>query len=467
MPDPLALLYTRSTSLIEDIHRIQCELTDVAIEACDSEDAVCQCLHRKEVVVALLHLTAANATKVIRLLPSVSNGRRATTALVLGDPDCADHEPAVLRAGAAAFLRLPHDLGRLARVLDDAARNASPAPGQLGEQTRGESTADPFFGVAAPRMDELRDQLHRVAAQDTTLLLTGETGTGKTRLARLVHECSPRAGLPFLVIDCGALSPGLIESEMFGHVRGAFTGADCNRAGKFAAAGGGTLLLDEINSLPLSLQAKLLRIVDQRVFEPVGANKVQPMRARVIAASNVPLEPEVAAGRFREDLYYRLNVVAFCLPPLRDRREAIAPLAGAFLTEFAARNRPDVRGLAPAALGALETHSWAGNVRELRNVIERAVTLCPGPEVQPRDLPEAVRAAPAHLVEKWPAAAAATPVSAQPVALAATCEAAELRRIQEALEKHRNNRHHTAAELGISRMSLYKKLHKYGLMERS
>src|SRR5207248_209117 len=247
------------------------------------------------------------------------------------------------------------------------------------------NAADPFFCVMAPEMVELMEQVRRVAPQDTTLLFTGQTGTGKTRLARLVHEFSPRRDQPFLVVDCGALSPTLIESEMFGHVRGAFTGADRDRAGKLAAAGSGTLLLDEINSLPLPLQSKLLRVVDERVFEPVGSNKPQPLRARLIAVSNAPLDREVDAGRFRSDLFYRLNVVGFYLPPLRDRRAAIAPLAAQFLAEFAARNRPDVRGLSSAAVRALEAYGWPGNVRELRNVIERAVALCPGPDVQPRD----------------------------------------------------------------------------------
>src|SRR5207244_2674532 len=158
---------------------------------------------------------------------------------------------------------------------------------------------DPSFYVLAPEMVELMEQVRRVVPQETTLLFTGETGTGKTRLARLIHELSPRRDEPFLVVDCGALSSSLIESEIFGHVKGAFTGADRDRPGKFAAAGRGTLLLDEINSLPLPLQAKLLRAVDDRVFEPVGSERVQPLKARLIAATNTPLDQEVAAGRFR------------------------------------------------------------------------------------------------------------------------------------------------------------------------
>jgi DNA-binding NtrC family response regulator len=333
-------------------------------------------------------------------------------------------------------------------------------------EMRDSAKDDPLFGAQSSLMVELTNQVRRVAPQDTTLLFTGETGTGKTRMARLVHALSPRRAEPFMVIDCGSLSPTLIESQMFGHVRGAFTGADRDRPGKLAASGTGTLLLDEINSLPLSLQSKLLRAVDERVFEPVGSNKPQPMRARLIAISNAPLDREVEAGRFRSDLFYRLNVVGFYLPPLRERRPAIAPLAGQFLEEFAARNRPDVRGLSGEAVRALEGYSWPGNVRELRNVIERAVALCEGPVVQVRDLPEAMRESGALAV---PTASHRSPsadrVAVPVTTLAETREETEIQRIQEALGRHRNNRRRAAAELGISRMGLYKKLHKYGLME--
>jgi two-component system response regulator PilR (NtrC family) len=322
---------------------------------------------------------------------------------------------------------------------------------------------DPFLDAFPPEFQLLREQLRRVVPQDTTLLLTGETGTGKTRLARIVHELSPRCDEPFLVVDCGALSVSLIESELFGHVRGAFTGADRDRPGKLAAAGRGTLLLDEINSLPMPLQAKLLRAVDDRVFEPVGANKGQPLRARLIAASNASLEAEVASGNFRADLYYRLNVVSFYLPPLRERRQVIGGLARKFLAEFAARNRPDLRGLSEDAVRALEAYHWPGNVRQLRNVVERAAALCPSPDILRSDLPEAIRS-PMQTPLRPPDAPARTgePASAC-LTLSQSKAEAEVLRITEALRKHGNNRLRAAAELGISRMGLYKKLHKYGI----
>jgi two-component system response regulator HydG len=211
------------------------------------------------------------------------------------------------------------------------------------------------------------------------------------------------------------------------------------------------------------LQAKLLRAVEERVFEPVGADRPVPVRARLIAASNAPLEGEVAAGRFRADLYYRLNVVGFYLPPLRERPEAVAALAGRFLAEYAGRNRPDVAGFSPSALQALVGYGWPGNVRELRNVVERAVALCPGPQVGLGDLPEPVRA-PGGGPRSVPAVPGASAVTGAPSSLQASKEAAEVGRILEALGKHRNNKLRAARELGISRQGLYKKLDKYGLL---
>lgn len=323
-----------------------------------------------------------------------------------------------------------------------------------------------FFSGFPPELNGLREQVMRIAPQDTTILLTGQTGSGKTRLARLIHQLSPRRHQPFLVVDCGALSPSLIESEMFGHVKGAFTGADRDRNGKFAAAGRGTLLLDEINSLPLALQTKLLRVVEEKVFEPVGSNRPQPLQARIIAVSNVPLEHEIAAGRFRADLYFRLNVVGFYLPPLRGRPSAILPLCHKLLSEFAGVNRPDVRGIAPEALKAMQDYSWPGNIRELRNVIERAVALAPGPIIEIGDLPELIQmnaGADGRPAKPAEPAASEDPAS---LTLAESKELAEVQRIKEALVKHKNNRLRAAGELGISRMGLYKKLHKYGLAHR-
>src|SRR4051794_32538795 len=265
-----------------------------------------------------------------------------------------------------------------------------------------------FLYDGSAGMALLVEQVRRVAPQQTTVLLGGETGTGKTRLARLLHELSPRREQPFLVVNCGALSATLIESELFGHVRGAFTGADRDRVGKFADAGRGTLLLDDVDALPPAVQAKLLRVVEERLFEPVGSNRAQPAQARLIVASNRRLEEEVAADRFRQDLYYRLNVVSFHLPPLRERLELLPALADKFVAEFAARNGRAVRGVSPEALRALAGHDWPGNIRELRNVIERAVALCPGDVIGTEELPPPLHAAEAAPALMPPAAEAGT-----------------------------------------------------------
>jgi DNA-binding NtrC family response regulator len=238
-------------------------------------------------------------------------------------------------------------------------------------------------------LDSVLSTFCRVAPRETAVLLTGETGTGKTRLARLIHDLSPRRAAPFLVVDCGSLSPNLIERELFGHVKGTFRGLVRDPVGKLAAVAGGTLLLDEVNHLPLLLQGKLLRALDDRHFEPVGSE----VRPCLIAASSVPLEQEVLAGRFRADLYARLNEVAFYLPPLRQQRSAIAALALRFLREAAAQSESDVTGLESAAVQALERYDWPGNIRELRNVVERCVALCSEREVSERDLPDIVRQA--------------------------------------------------------------------------
>jgi two-component system response regulator PilR (NtrC family) len=246
----------------------------------------------------------------------------------------------------------------------------------------------------SPPMREVFTVIEKVAPTRTTVLITGESGVGKELVARALHERSSRAAAPFVAVNCGAIPEGLLESELFGHVKGAFTGAAQSKAGLFVAATNGTLFLDEIGELPLPLQVKLLRVLQDRRVKPVGGVDDVEVDARIIAATNRDLQAEVKAGRFREDLFYRLNVIQVKVPPLRDRREDILLLAEHFLQKFAREHGRDDVTLSKVALAALSDYSFPGNVRELENIIERSVTLSEGPVIEVRDLPASVRAQP-------------------------------------------------------------------------
>ncbi len=457
MRNPMALLICGCPVIVQTVREIVNNIDYLQLEVCDTHEQACREVARKDVVLVLAHLGSLGGdAAVTSLVQAIAATRRACPTLLLAEQYREQHVAALLRAGAADYLELPRDLKKLAQLtmaltlrVDFPLRGA-----RVPRRDNQEGPAEPELErLVTADLGDLLAQVRRVAPQDGTLLFTGETGTGKTALARLIHDLSPRRAQPFLVVDCGALSPGVIESELFGHVKGAFTGAERDRPGKLVSAGAGTILLDEVNSLPLSLQTKLLRAVGERCVEPVGGVNSQPIQARLIAACNLSLEKEISDGRFRSDLYYRLNVVGFHLPPLRERRSAIAPLAHRFLTEYASRNQLTVRGIRPDALEAMENYDWPGNIRELRNAVERGAALCVWEEVRLEDLPPTLRnvMAVTHSEEKV-------------APLHRSREMAEILHIKEALHKHSNNRLRAAAALGISRMGLYKKLHKYGLI---
>jgi transcriptional regulator with PAS, ATPase and Fis domain len=264
---------------------------------------------------------------------------------------------------------------------------------ELSQTTSARAAAvEPLPGIigSSAAMSEVYCLTRQVARSRASVLLLGETGTGKELIAHAIHELSQRRNRPFVRVNCGALSESLLESELFGHVRGAFTGAIDNRTGRFEAAHTGTIFLDEINSTTPHLQVKLLRALQEREFERVGDTQTIRVDTRVIAASNRDLLAEVAAGRFREDLYYRLNVVPIHLPPLRDRREDVAELVAHFLDLYNEQNDRYVAHIEPRALEALEQYTWPGNVRELQNYVERAVVMAPGDELSYELLPPAV-----------------------------------------------------------------------------
>lgn len=369
----------------------------------------------------------------------------------------------MLELGALDCLAWPVDVTRLAALIDVLSvrdrHAASVHPAQPNSAPQPSLREVAGFLFATRSLCAMYDQIEAAADSQATILLTGETGTGKSHVARAIHNLSPRRKRPFVVVECGGLSPTLLDSELFGHVRGAFTGADREHVGKFTTVEDGTILLDEIDCVPLEAQAKLLRVFEDRVYEPLGSNRTATFQARVIAATNQPLDRLVAEGKFRSDLFFRLNVVEFCLPPLRECREAIVPLAESFLTTYCQRTQRSIDGIAFEALDAMLAYDWPGNIRELRNTIERAVTLCRREALDLIDLPASVRDAAARAGHAVPAAVR----SQMRNELDSARQHGERQRIVQALTRHGNNRTRAAKELGISRVALYKKLHKFGL----
>jgi DNA-binding NtrC family response regulator len=347
--------------------------------------------------------------------------------------------------GEAAYFHkqcLDQRLSGLTEALKKAERKLRATQKQLVE--RAEAPAGLL--ARSEEMQKVLELARRVAHVDSTVLITGESGVGKERVARFIHEQSSRATRPFIAINCAAVTETLLESELFGHAKGAFTGATTDRAGLFEAAHGGTLLLDEIGEVPQPMQAKLLRVLQERELRRVGENKSRPIDVRVLAATNRDLLAGVDGGQFRKDLYYRLRVVELRIPPLRERRADILPLAREFLAQASERARRKMCGLSPTAADQLVRYDWPGNVRELENAIERAVALSSGTQIVPDDLPEEVRVA-------LPAVYAPGQVR--------TLEDVEREYILAALRANAGNRTRTAQQLEIGLATLHRKIREY------
>lgn len=321
----------------------------------------------------------------------------------------------------------------------------------LREQLDSKFRMETVVGESAA-MTEVMDIVRQVAPTSAAVLLQGETGTGKEMIAKVIHQLSPRAKQPMVTVHPAGLSSTLLESELFGHEKGAFTGAHERRIGRFEQAQGGTLFLDEIGEIDASLQVKLLRFLGERTFERVGSNKTMTADVRLIAATNKKLEEMVRAGTFREDLFFRLRVIEITLPPLRERAEDVPLLAMAFLKEFSRVNQKKVTGFNPEAMDILLRYHWPGNVRELRTAIESALVLSRGEKITPRDLPHWVRNA------TPPASARELPEEAE-----MTVKEAEKQLIIRALKETNGNRTLAARKIGISRRSFHRKLHQYKL----
>ena len=359
-----------------------------------------------------------------------------------------------MKAGAADYITKPIELEELRILIGRIAERQTLRKENeiLREELRrkGVTTDQIIFKSAA--MSEVVNLSGRVANSSATVLIQGESGTGKELLARLIHNLSPRSQRPMIVVNCAALSENLLESELFGHEKGAFTGASRRRIGRFEEADGGTLFLDEIGELSPSVQVKLLRFLQEREFQRVGGNRTIRSDVRIISATNRKLHGEVKDGTFREDLYYRLNVVTIAVPPLRERKEDLSPLIDHFLNRFAVGNGKEIRGISSEARDLLLRYDYPGNVRELKNIIERAFVITRGPVITSRDLPFSRSSVHLHMsnVKTWRS-------------LRESVEDLECRMIRRALQETANHQTKAANLLGISERMLRYKLKKYGL----
>ena len=395
----------------------------------------------------------------LQLVRTVQEQSPDTTVIVMSAYGSHDLAIEAMKAGAYDYLGKPFRPDEVLLVL----RKAEERERLRAENRRLRREIEASRGTGAivaesPAMKEVVRLLHKVAPAKTTVLITGESGTGKELIARALHDLSPRAESPFVAVNCGAIPEQLIESELFGHAKGAFTGAVAAKRGLFEEADGGTLLLDEVGDLPLHLQVSLLRVLQEGECRRVGDARAIRVDVRVLAATHQDLSQLVAAGTFREDLFYRLNVVGLRLPPLRERCEEIEPLARRFLARHAARLGIAEKPLSPAALHLLLGWRWPGNVRELENALERALVLSEGPEIEPEALPEEMRASAA------PSGPPPAPVEGD-LSVKRAQRVLEADLIRRALERTNGNRTRAAELLELSPRALLYKIRDYGIDE--
>ncbi len=397
-----------------------------------------------------------------------------------------------MKRGAFDYLTKPADNDELVTVAEKALEQSALLRENKELRTRVEGV-DPLAPLkgGSPAMRALRDFIRQAGPSEGTVLILGESGTGKELIADALHACSPRAAHPLVKVNCAALPGHLLESELFGYHKGAFTGAAKDKPGRFQLADGGTLFLDEVGELPLDLQAKLLRALQERVVEPLGSIRPVPVDVRILAATNKSLREAVSQGRFREDLFFRLNVLEVVAPPLRERPEDLPALVATLLERVSRRNRKEIRGVSPDFLAALARYAWPGNGREVENVLERAVILgrsdvldagalpphlnaskggaarhAATENIVSPQIPSAPAAAATEAPGQPPALPKATPFLSESGSVGHLLEEAERQALIQALETHQGHREHTAQALGMSRRTLQYKLKKYGLTKR-
>ena len=355
-----------------------------------------------------------------------------------------------IKAGAYDYLTKPLNFDDLQQAMERALDHAALRHENKALQEALAASWDTGGIISqSSAMQQVMRNLAAIAPSEATVLITGESGTGKELIAKAIHNNSPRRKAPFIAVNCAALAENLLESELFGHERGAFTGAEGRRKGRFQSADKGTIFLDEIGEISSAMQSTLLRVIQEREIQPLGSDRALKIDVRILAATHRDLAQEVEQGRFRRDLFYRLHVVALHLPPLRERPEDIPLLAGHFLKKFSEKNHKQIKCFTPAAIRRLATHAWPGNVRELENAVERAVVLLAGDYVQEWDLPPTLLPGQAE--------------GAMPVALAPGIRLEDMERqaIMAALEAAGGNKSQAARQLGITRKTLHAKLQKY------
>jgi len=394
-----------------------------------------------DVVLLDMRLPDGSGVDILRRIKEHDSG--VEVVILTGYPEVPSAVEA-LKLGAYDYLSKPVDLGALSRMVAQIVERSRMRDELRSLRSRlGERLAARELVAASPAMRAVKATLVTVAPTSSSVLVEGETGTGKEVVAAALHRLSPRREKPFLPINCGAIPADLLESELFGHVRGSFSGAVADTSGLFRAADGGTVFLDEVAELPLALQVKLLRVLQERQVRPVGSTKTFPFDTRLVAATNRPLEDAVRQGLFRADLYYRLNVVRVVLPPLRERREDIPALVSHVLRDLNERFGRRVRGVSEEAMEALLAYDFPGNVRELEHLLERALALGARDEIGPEDLPD-LR-------------------PRRPLESDGPLEKAERDVIREVLKKHGGDKDAAARELGISRRTLYRRIHDLAL----
>ncbi len=418
-----------------------------------SADAAWELLEREDfdVVVTDINMKGMNG---VELTERSARNRHDVPVIVITAFGSLETATAVLRAGAYDFITKPFEIDQLVVGVERAIQNRrlrEEVKRLRAEVGRSKPTSELMGDSSA--MQKVHETIARVAETDATILITGESGTGKELVARALHKRSKRGEGPFIAINCAAMPESLLESELFGHVRGAFTDAKGAKKGLFLDASGGTLFLDEIGEMPQGMQAKLLRALEERTVRAVGASTETPFDARIIAATNRDLESLVEAGRFREDLYYRINVVHLALPPLRARGGDVLALAQQFITRYAEPMGKKVRGFSSAVGERLLAYAWPGNVRELQNCVERALALARFDEVTVEDLPPKVRDyKPSFVV-----------VATEDPTDLVTMEEVERRYIDRVMEAVGQNKTQAAKVLGFDRTTLYRKLERYKL----